>query len=249
MKARVGSTDIISGGRYTTRETDGDFTIDLDHVQDNGLHTLVIYDKDTPHPYIHYLRVNIQDGNLTSGFESMSYVSPNPPLGVGSHNYVILLYKQYLPYEEVNLEDHRDTFNLISYIKENYGGELSRIEFFVSKSKHMSDNTSAYDPMVSDTRMLHHQDLLLQDRALSEDEQKYCSCLLKVESKGSARNPYAVCAKAVGTTSRDCSKHYNYEAMPDDLLRAYMNKEKLNIPKPWNRQQALDGIRAFLSGK
>lgn len=35
---------------------------------------------------------------------------------------------------------------------------------------------------------------------LTPQQEKYCSCLKKVEAKGTAYNPYAVCAKSTGTT-------------------------------------------------
>lgn len=253
MKAQVGSTDIRSGSKYATKEVQGSLSLNLNPGFRSGLQTLVMYDKDMIQPYIHYLLVNIMNTDMSTGFESISYQPPNPPKGSGSHRYTILLYQQLHPYEEIKMDNYRADIDLLPFIKDNYGGEIFRVDFLVENSEARSDfDTLAYDPMQSSTkdyRHLHHKDLLKQDGSLTEQQQKYCSCLVKVEAEGSARNPYAVCAKTVGTTSRECSAHYNYEAMPNDLLRAYMNKESLPIPKPWNRQHALNYIRTFLSGK
>ena len=53
------------------------------------------------------------------------------------------------------------------------------------------------------------------DSDLSERERKYCSCLLKVGSKGTSYNKYAVCAKSTGTTSRRCRQNYDLEKLSE----------------------------------
>lgn len=44
--------------------------------------------------YLHWLVVNIQNGDLASGREILSYQKPTPPPGTGRHSYRIQLYSQ-----------------------------------------------------------------------------------------------------------------------------------------------------------
>ncbi|GAH45988.1 unnamed protein product, partial [marine sediment metagenome] len=87
-----------------------------------------------------------------------------------------------------------------------------------------------------------HKDIFVSGSSLSEDEKKYCSCVLSVASKQSPTdlrerkylskfgdykkgkyNPYAVCSASTKSSSRQCGTNYDFEAMPDELLRAYVN--------------------------
>lgn len=45
---------------------------------------------------------------------------------------------------------------------------------------------------------------------LTEQEEKYCRCVLHVKEKGSAVNPWAVCAKSTGASVHRCSE-YGYK--------------------------------------
>ena len=64
------------------------------------------------------------------------------------------------------------------------------------------------------------------DSTLSDRERKYCSCILKVGSKGTAYNKYAVCAKSTGTTSRNCRANYDLENMPSVYREEALRKDK-----------------------
>ena len=89
---------------------------------------------------------------------------------------------------------------------------------------------------------------------LTEKEEKYCRCVLKVGEKqpescnlsekgrGKCYNPYAVCAKSVGTTSRRCGENYNFEELSDEQIKAYARLSKISIPRPYNRQEMLNRI-------
>lgn len=70
----------------------------------------------------------------------------------------------------------------------------------------------------------------------TEDQEKYCSCVTHVAQKqdlecikgknwGKGKgcyNPYAVCAKSVGTTYRECGKHTDFNLLTDEELKATM---------------------------
>ena len=51
--------------------------------------TLIMYDPDAPSgTYLHYLVINIANGNINSGHTVISYAPPTPPPGSGSHRYI-----------------------------------------------------------------------------------------------------------------------------------------------------------------
>ena len=89
---------------------------------------------------------------------------------------------------------------------------------------------------------------------LTEKEEKYCRCVLKVGEKqpescnlgekgrGRCYNPYAVCAKSVGTTSRRCGENYNFEELSDEQIKTYARLSKIAIPRPYDRQEMLNII-------
>lgn len=116
------------------------------------------------------------------------------------------------------------------------------------------------------------QNRFKKDSVLSEKEEKFCSCVLKVaaKQKGACNterawfetrdnktcyNPYAICAKSVGTTSRKCGENYNFESLSDDELISYAQlhqkdkDNKLVIPKPYDRDQMLTNIYTWKQSK
>lgn len=73
------------------------------------------------------------------------------------------------------------------------------------------------------------------DADLTDDEKKYCRCVAHVKAKGGAYNPFAVCAKTVGTTSRECGKSFDYHGFSDDELIAYAKDSNITVPIPFDR--------------
>ena len=72
-----------------------------------GCYTLVVVDPDAgkknpsdPRPgnsdryYLHWLIVNITNGDVNTGRQIVSYQKPTPPVGSGRHEYMFKLYKQ-----------------------------------------------------------------------------------------------------------------------------------------------------------
>jgi hypothetical protein len=55
-------------------------------------------------------------------------------------------------------------------------------------------------------------------------------------------NPYAVCAKNVGTSSKQCGENYSWEDIPDKELKAYAYLKKISVPRPYNRKAMIDRI-------
>jgi len=80
---------------------------------------------------------------------------------------------------------------------------------------------------------------------LNNKQKKYCRCVLHVmknntkkcnadrkwETKTKCYNPYATCAKSIGTTTGSKSCNYNINNIPYDELEQYLsyNKIKFNL--------------------
>lgn len=86
-------------------------------------------------------------------------------------------------------------------------------------------------------------DFFIENTNLTDLQQKFCSCILKVEARGTARNSYAVCAHSVGTTTRECTANYDFDKMPDYLIQSYASLHKKELPEPYNRQQAISFLK------
>lgn len=84
---------------------------------------------------------------------------------------------------------------------------------------------------------------------LSDAEQRYCRCVLHVKAKGGAYNPYAVCAKSVGTTSRQCGASYDYKNIPGNELQAYAEDKDIPIPQPYSKEAMVRNINAWKASK
>lgn len=176
----------------------------------HDFYTLIMYDISTKQPYIHLLIVNIPGDHLDNGDIIIPYHPPSPPSG--THDYYIVLYKQFSPIgSNISADRH---FDVPTFIK-NYRLQLvNEVNFKVS----------------------------------SQDPSKFCDCVLEVKSKDNTYNPYAVCAKNLGTSYRDCSKDvYNFETMSLEKLRAYAALH--NLPTGGTREELLSRINRFNDGK
>ena len=94
-------------------------------------------------------------------------------------------------------------------------------------------------------------------KKVTKKEEKYCSCTLKVAEKQSAQclrdkawgqmingrkcyNPYAVCAKSTGGTSRRCSTEVlDVKGFDDSQLKAYARLHNKPVGRPFDRQKVL----------
>lgn len=87
------------------------------------------------------------------------------------------------------------------------------------------------------------------DSQLTEQEQKYCSCVVQVEAKeGDRYNPYAVCHSSVGGAGRpDCGDNYDWPKLTDAELIGYARGKhgQIVIPNPYDREQMLNNIKQW----
>jgi len=224
------------GDILTQLETQQPIYVDLELSKDEiqYLHTVILYDMDAPYPspyntmspYIHWLVYNIRDGDLSKGTTAITYEPPDPPEDSPSHTYKLVIFRQLEPITPM-IPEIRNNFPLSRFINKHNLLWISEFQFSVipSNSSNSNNNPNSF--------------FFKEDSTLTEGEEKFCRCYLKVAAKGKVRNPYAICAKSVGTTSRKCGESFDFEAMPDDLLIAYLKVHKLEVPSPYNRKQAL----------
>ena len=108
--------------------------------------------------------------------------------------------------------------------------------------------------------------MIKKDSGLTEGEQKYMRCVVKVAAKNAEQcnreklwfetvdgkecyNPYAVCAKSTRHSCRGCGDAYNLEGFTDDQLKAYASLNRVNIPSPYNRDMMLKNIYSWKEQK
>lgn len=97
-------------------------------------HTLVMLDPDAPsrknpkfRSWLHWLVINIRNGDFRNGTEVMPYRPPTPPAGSGKHRYVFLVFQQEGKQKSVDTFAERAKFNLNEYAASN---DLSRVVGF-----------------------------------------------------------------------------------------------------------------------
>lgn len=149
---------------------------------------------------LQYLVINsnkqdINNGNIILGYTGVPY----------DGSYVAEVYEQlrYIDPKLVSLK----TFNFQEFLYTN------GLRLIAQDILHASTCNRQEDPKG-----------FVTGNVLSEKQKNYCRCTLHVAQKGNVNNPYAVCAKSVGTTFRDCWKYYDFDKMPSAELRYYATK-------------------------
>lgn len=198
--------------------------------QKEKLCTFLFYDPDEKiGNYILFLSVNISDGNLKSGKTIASYKIPNFMKDGNKTFYVLILEQE----EPLNLSKviTRHGFDVEKFVKD------MKLSFLHGIRIEMNENLFFYkvlDSLPFSHRIIKHKnDLNLQ-------EKKYCECIVKVASKqpGACNlekawfeerdeqvcyNPFAVCAKQVGVSTKNCYKNYKYEILSLKELESLLN--------------------------
>lgn len=215
----------------------------------NNLYTVIIYDQDAD-DFLHYLTVNIPEMNLEQGQELVPYIPPNPPKSDRPHLYIFSVYRQSGP---------KQIRDIGVPIRSLVGDSIliDSVSFYASFGSNQKNPGNRKKRSISWSNPLE----------LPKNEQKYCSCVLKVADKQSPEclnkrlwgqedsegktcyNPYAVCGKSVGTSSRRCGESYDYEELTDEFLEAYARLSRIPIPKTRNRKELLDRIYAWKQQK
>ncbi len=234
-------------------------------IYDDRFYSVMMYDLDVPKPapnnyespYMHLLVTNVEGSDFGTGNHLLEYTVPKVPLGE-AHHYKV---QAFLQDGRIRPSAHRKRqgFNVNTFIKRHELTLVASASFVVENIK--NGMTIEKKIAVAKTpRKTVAGDYFRSDTNLTEQEQKYCRCVLHVAAKQppgeclsvrdwfsdyngrTCTNPWAVCAKSTGTTSRACGFNYVYGNIPDDELIAYANLSQVNVPDPYNRKTMLSTI-------
>ena len=232
----------------------------------NRFYTVIFYDVSAPYPdenynspYVNYLVSNVPGDQLEKGQEVFSYMPPQPSRDSGAHTYIVDVYEQQAK-KRVYPRKVRDSFDLTNYVT-TYNliqPPVATLNFQVGYPDIERPPSPAEVLPVPYT-----DDYIIRQAPLDESQKKYCRCVLKVAAKqpGSCNrekawyqkrsgrtcvNPYAICAKSVGTTSQ-CEMYYNWDAIADSELIAFADLKQLNVPDPYDRDELLQTIEDHLA--
>lgn len=225
-------------------------TLKVDWKPMKKLYTIIMYDLDAPSassransPYLHWLVTNIEGNNVGKG--TMAYMPPKPGMGSGLHRYVVALYEQsgVIPKKAISV---RNNFDVEGFAVSN-------------KLKLVDHEVLVVDP---DTKMFYNKGneisfnevhpMIVGDSNLTDEEQKFCSCIIEVAEKipsdciieglaytyrqGSmCYSPYAVCAASTHGTNRQCPANYNFDNMSDKEIEAFANLHHVSLSYPIDR--------------
>jgi hypothetical protein len=93
--------------------------------------SLAMYDPDaiTPPSWLHYLVINIPNGDISKGETIISYAGPSPPPGTGSHHYIFELLEQT---SKINTTiEKRNSFDINSFKEKNNLISRAKKQFIV----------------------------------------------------------------------------------------------------------------------
>lgn len=207
-------------------------------LQNAGLYTkddkftIVVKDLDAPGgTYYHSLIVNA-DRRLYHGDTVLEYRPPQK----SNHRYV---YEIYLQANKIRSPmASRQNFDFATFANLNQLQKLYQVAVttqpYQSYGDQLEENT---------------QEFMKPSDELSDQEKKYCRCVLHVKAGGRGRNPYAICSKSIGSNVRTCGDHYDYEVMPLPELLAYADLKKLRVPDRTSRRSVIDAIFSWKEGK
>jgi phosphatidylethanolamine-binding protein (PEBP) family uncharacterized protein len=223
--------------------------------------TLVMYDVDAPSasnpsasPYLHHLVVNINGNNVRNGSLIASYTPPSPGVRSGAHRYIIALYNQenFLDEEAIKRTVfQRENFDINSFVQRN------RLVLFDHDVIVVNPDTKQFYVEPKQITVNPAHPLILGNSTLSDAEKRFCSCVIesavkmepdclkkresyKYEHGHMCYNPYAVCAKSVGTSSRECPQNYNFNAMNDQEIEAFATLHNVSLRYPINREELFE---------
>ena len=219
------------------------------------LHTLAICDTSAlSAPYMHFLQINIQGADQNTGDVLLDLELPNPPHNE-EHEYFVDLYKQHA-YIRPRKYEYRDNWNINGFKHRHHLELLARV-IIHSTSDHFY--LVGYEENINPTFPL-----LRNDTMLSDDEKKFCECVIHVGEKqpgqcnlerawfeqrpgGDGRqhecyNPFAVCANSIGTTSRRCFENYDFNEFTDRQLMTIANLKPITVAYPFDRDMLIDDL-------
>lgn len=213
------------------------------------LYTLIIANLETN--YLHCLIVNIPGGNVDSGTVIVPY------LAMTTGRYVSMIFAQSSRIESNNV--NREKFITSKYQVTN---GLRLVEFDIISIdirgvmyKIKKESLHLTNPATKNATNNVNHPLIKGDTTLTDQQQKFCSCVIHVANKqsdecnqskfksgGKCYNPWAVCTKSVGTNLKHCTENYNFNQFDDSELRTYAYIHSIPVHEPYNRESLLNLI-------
>jgi hypothetical protein len=93
------------------------------------LSTLVMYDPDASVPeWLHYLVINIHNGDISSGTIIQPYEGPSPSPGSGTHHYI---FEQLQQQTQINVSIHSQSGFKIDAFHKKYNLEMRATKQFI----------------------------------------------------------------------------------------------------------------------
>lgn len=128
MDIRYGSL-VVDNNTLTARNTSKQPNISLLPLK---ISALVMYDPDssTPPSWLHYLVINIPNGDLSKGDIIVPYEGPSPPPGTGAHHYIFEQFAQTSPFNTGIQE--RNAFDIEQFKQQNNLFPRTKKQFIVN---------------------------------------------------------------------------------------------------------------------
>jgi hypothetical protein len=185
----------------------------------------VLFMYDVTKNFVHWFQSDIPGDNIEEGILLDKYRPPQPPSGI--HTYKIIIKEQRNNLFNIPTSDKAtiDYFNSLPFpivteltfrVSDHIGSGSDHIgsgsDHIGSGSDHIGSGSdhigSGSDHIGSGSDHIGRKaDPIGKPYEKPTDQQiKYCHCVEDVETKGTARNAFAVCAHSVGTTYRHCKE-------------------------------------------
>ncbi len=143
LQARLGKYPLTQGSRFSASAAQGPISIGWTS-QPNALNAIMLYDVDAPGGiFLHYLLVDIPQGQVNGGMVLMPYTPPTPP--DKAHTYVLALLRQTQPYRDI-AQVTQQNFNVRGFLTAQNMQPETVISFFVqpdNSKAHISGNPNS----------------------------------------------------------------------------------------------------------
>ena len=135
MKVKINDILLRENKIYTTQQINRKPKISISEKEKNNLLTLIMVDPDAHYPDNPTEKYMLHNLVINTNETIWKYKSPNPPLDSPPHRYLILLYRQS---NFINLDEsinHRNKFDLNTFVKKYKLKKIDEFVFMCKKSK------------------------------------------------------------------------------------------------------------------
>ena len=132
MKVKINDILLRENKVYTTSQINRKPKIYISEKENNNLLTLIMVDPDAHYPDNPTEKYMLHNLVINTNETIWKYKSPNPPLDSPPHRYMILLYRQSNIIKLDESINHRNKFDLNTFVKKY---KLKKIDEFVFMCK------------------------------------------------------------------------------------------------------------------